>query len=72
MTTPAPAPRPGRPPDPKRLAFAETRRRAHGNLSAVARTLGISRQTAGKWAKLDDAGTLLDAFPPALRRSDPA
>lgn len=53
-------PKPGRPRDPRRHAFPLLVTAHRRNLSRVARTLGISRNTAGRWFKELEAGTLID------------
>ena len=58
-----PKPRPGRRPDPRRYAFPDVLRQCGGNLTAAARRLGITRQTAGRWYRAMKAGTLIPADP---------
>lgn len=58
-------PRPvgGARPDPRRLRFERALRRHDFHLTDTARTLGISRQTAGAWYREWQDGTLLRRFP---------
>lgn len=57
----------GSKPDPRRLAFEAALRRHEGNITRTARSLGVSRMTGQRWAKMLREGTLLRRFPEHVR-----